>query len=479
MKKFRYLAKEKLSNLPKAPGVYALASQKTILYIGKAANIRERVKNHFPASPDSRRASRGGHKSSYRDNLFVDQIDRIGWIETLSDIDALLLESQLIKQKKPRYNVMWRDDKKYFYVAITKEKLPRVFLTHQPHGLANKFQIPASPAGRPSTKSQTNTKYPPAGDLPKGDKILHTRYIGPFVDGKAIKQVLRLLRRAFPYYTQKKHSRLPCPWCHLNLCPGPNPDQKEYKKNIQNLRNVLKGKRISVLKTLQKDMVRASKLQEFEKATLLRDQLFALERIVAHHTVVLAKPWQNYHDTQKQFQKLLNTKNPIVRVEAYDISNIQGKFATGSMVTFLKGKPAKEWYRKFKIHISGKPNDFAMMQEVISRRIRHPEWPYPDLMIIDGGKPQLTAALQALRKSEIRSTRFAKASARRAKSEIYVAALAKKHNELFLPAKERPLLLKNLPQEVSNLLLHIRDEAHRFAISYHRKLRRVDLFSQN
>ena len=154
-----------------------------------------------------------------------------------------------------------------------------------------------------------------------------------------------------------------------------------------------------------------------------------------------------------------------MRVEAYDISNIQGKFATGSMVTFLKGKPAKEWYRKFKIHISGKPNDFAMMQELVSRRLRHEEWPYPDLIIIDGGKPQLSAALAAYKILNI-------------KYKILIAALAKKHNELFFLRRSKPLLLKNLPQEVSNLLLHIRDEAHRFAISYHRYLRKKDLLQE-
>ncbi|TSC55922.1 MAG: excinuclease ABC subunit C, partial [Parcubacteria group bacterium Greene0416_39] len=274
---------------------------------------------------------------------------------------------------------------------------------------------------------------------------------GPFVDGKAIKHVLRLLRRAFPYYTQKKHSRLPCPWCHLGLCPGPRPNPKEYKRNIKNLAAVLQGKKTSVLKNLKQEMNKASQEQRFEEAGKLRDQVFALENVIRHSLALgkepwpLPKPWRNFK-----------------RIEAYDISNIQGKFATGSMVTFLKGKPAKEWYRKFKIHITGKPNDFAMMEEVISRRLKHPEWPYPDLMIIDGGKPQLSAALKALEGYKIQ-----------------VAALAKKHNELFSPKRSKPLLLKNLPQDVSNLLLHIRDEAHRFAVTYHRKLRRVDLFSQN
>ncbi|TSC97211.1 MAG: excinuclease ABC subunit C [Parcubacteria group bacterium Greene1014_47] len=430
--RFRYVEKSKLNLVPQHSGVYVLSQNKEILYIGKAANLRERIKSHF-------------HKSSYRDNLFVDKVTRVGWLQTQSDIDALLLESQLIKQKKPRYNVMWRDDKKYFYVAITKEKLPRVFLTHQPA-----MKLPSATPGRASlcrarpkgSHMATNVARPP-----KTTQVV----LGPFVDGKAIKHVLRLLRRAFPYYTQKKHSRLPCSWCHLGLCPGPNPNPKAYTRNIKNLAAVLQGKKTSVLKNLKQEMSKASQEQRFEEAGKLRDQVFALENVARHSLALgkeprpLPKPWRNFK-----------------RIEAYDISNIQGKFATGSMVTFLKGKPAKEWYRKFKIHITGKPNDFAMMEEVISRRLKHPEWPYPDLMIIDGGKPQLSAALKALEGYKIQ-----------------VAALAKKHNELFSPKRSKPLLLKNLPQDVSNLLLHIRDEAHRFAVTYHRKLRRVDLFSQN
>ncbi|MBI1971289.1 MAG: GIY-YIG nuclease family protein [Candidatus Wildermuthbacteria bacterium] len=423
--KFHYIPRENLEKLPKDPGVYALAGPEEILYIGKAQNIKERVKNHFS-------------QSSYRDHLFRDKVKRVGYIPTQSDIDALLLESSLIKKLQPKYNVMWRDDKGYFYVGITKEPLPRVFISHQ---IRNK-----SP----------NTKY----------QILNTRYIGPFVDGRALRQVLRMLRRAFPFYTQTKHSAKPCQWCHLGLCPGPNPDKQEYKKNIAYVAAVFAGKRKSVARNIEKAMNLAAQAQNFEKAAQLRDQLFALERIVSHTPIVLPLLQHNYHDAQKTLQSIFKTKKPIVRIEAYDISNIQGQEATGSMVTFLGGKPAKAWYRKFKIRISGKPNDFAMMQELVSRRLKHREWPYPDLMVIDGGKPQLSATLEALHKSAIRNPQFA------------IVALAKRHNELFLPSETKPIPLKTLPRNIQNLILHIRDEAHRFAISYHRKLRKIDLLGR-
>ena len=388
--KFKSVSKEKIDKIPKATGIYALKSGRVILYIGKASNLRDRIKNHF-------------QKSSYRDNLFIDQVSHIGYIETESDIDALLLESELIKKHQPKYNVVWRDDKKYFYVAVTRDKLPRVFITHQP---------------------------------------VQAQLIGPFVDGKALKKVLRLLRKVFPYYTAKKHPSNRCSWCHIDRCPGPEPDGKKYKKDLQNLKAVLEGKRTSVLKKLKKDMALASKQKSFEEAARLRDQYFALERIMEHASL---------HTPSKP-------STIRGRVEGYDISNIQGKHATGSMVVFIDGEPATSHYRKFKIRIAGKPDDFAMMQELITRRLRHPEWPYPDMMIIDGGKGQLSSALKAL-----------------GKKKINVVAIAKKHNELFLPQKSNPILLNTMPRETQNLILHVRDESHRFAISYHRKLRSVDL----
>jgi len=432
MEKFRYISKQRLSTLPKAPGVYALSSPKAILYIGKAVNIQDRVKNHFT-------------KANYKDNLFIQNVTRVGYIKTDSDIDALLLESRLIKAKQPKYNVMWKDDKKYFYVAITKEKLPRIFLTHQP-------VLPKRDLGAPKSR------------------LGNTEYIGPFVEGKAIKQVLRLLRRIFPYYTSKKHGPLPCQYCHLNLCPGSTPDKEAYKKNIRNLVAVLKGKKTSVLKQLKKEMNRTAKSQDFEKASILRDQFLSLERIVSHaqHLSPVVSESLHWNAIERELQKLFLTKKRITRIEAYDISNIQGKEATGSQVTFLKGAPIKESYRKYKIHITGKSNDFAMMTELLERRLRHPEWPYPQIMVIDGGKGQLTAALKAI--SNLISLSYPQLTESKLRG-IKVVALAKKQNELFFPKKPKSVLLKDMPRPLENLFLHIRDEAHRFAITYHHTLR--------
>ena len=437
--RFGYVPISRINKIPSNAGVYVLKSSQEILYIGKAANLRDRVRNHFK-------------QSSYRDNLFINQVSKIGYIETPTDIDALLLESELIKQYQPKYNVMWRDDKKYFYVAITKDTIPVVYLTHQP---VPKLKV-------------------------KSEK-LKVGFIGPFVDGKALKRTLRLLRRAFPYRTARTHPKIPCSYCQLGLCPGFRPDANLYQKNLQKLTAVLQGKRISVLRALQKDMENAAQQQEFEMAARLRDQFFSLSRIFEHASLFSRRDEglaeKNYSEAEKVLQNIFRTKKSFSRIEAYDISNIQGAQATGSMIVFADGVPARDLYRKFKIRSAGKPNDFAMMQELVSRRLLHPEWGYPNLMIIDGGKPQLSAAMAAckiLRRSRESSTR----SGQDAKYKIQIAALAKRHNELFLRSVPEPLLLKNLPAVLRNLILHIRDEAHRFAISYHRILRRVDLLGK-
>ncbi|MCP6726431.1 MAG: UvrB/UvrC motif-containing protein [Patescibacteria group bacterium] len=418
MGSFKYIKIDNIVSIPNTPGVYAFKGAKEVIYIGKAARLKARIQNHFK-------------QPSYRDNLFMEQIKKVGYIETDSEIEALLLESQLIKKRTPKYNVMWKDDKNYFFVAITKETLPRVFITHQP----------------------------------KDKKIT---YIGPFVEGKPLKRTLRNLRKAFPYLTTKTHTVRPCQYCHLNLCPGNKPEITIYKKDIKNLTAVLKGKRTSVIRSLRKEMKESSKAHEYEKAGRLRDQIEDLEAIIAHSRI-LTPYYQrtpiDWDKTNKNLQKLLNTRKNIRRVEAYDISNIQGKEATGSMVVFENGKPAKSEYRKFKIHITGTPNDFAMMEELILRRLKHKEWKYPELMIIDGGKGQLSSTLKSMTKEQ--------------QKRIKVGAIAKKNNELFFPQKREATLLKDLSSGISNLILHIRDEAHRFAITYHRKLHRVDLLSKH
>jgi len=450
---FSNLKLNKIDQLPKTAGVYAFFARrsldedgkkdKEILYIGKATNIRERVKNHFPSRNEGKRRSQKQVSSpvspsarrtnvlrtpsdneekrrmnllrtqrpTYRDGLFINQVKKVGFIETNSEIEALILEANLIKKYRPKYNVVWKDDKNYFYIEITKDDFPRVLIAHQIRENAT--------------------------------------YMGPFVEGKSLKRTLTFLRKVFPYYTSKSHPKRSCLWCDLRLCPGPNPDKKGYRKNIKNLISVLRGESGKVLKKLKEEMEKSSVSQNYEKAAKTRDQIGMLERVIFNSRVFeLGGLLENKLPPQWRFK----------RIEAYDISNIQGKEAVGSMVVFSRGKPDKNQYRKFKIKMEGKPNDIAMMKEVLSRRFAHPEWPYPDLILIDGGIAQLNIAKRT--KNRKQKTK-----------NIPVMALAKKENKLYIENKKEPLLLKTMPREIFNLILQLRDEAHRFAIAYHHKLR--------
>ena len=428
MKKFRFIQKEEIKRLPKKPGVYCF-KEKEILYIGKAANIQIRVKNHI-------------QQPSFKESIFLDKTKKIGFIHTDSEIEALILEAKLIKRHQPKYNVVWKDGKNYFFIALTKEDFPQVFITHQ--------------------RKQQETK----------DKK-QAEYIGPFVDGKSLKRALKVLRKVFPYRSCKNLPRKPCLWYHIKRCPAPcliktNLDsvmlfatmKTECKKNARNIFKFFEKGKTKILNDLKKEMKRVSKNQEFEKAAKIRDRIFDLEKVISNTRIFETQEKEpEYAEVEEKLKKILKTQKAIKRIEAFDVSNIQGKEATGSMVTFIKGKPEKTLYRKFKIRFSQKPNDIAMLKEVLCRRLQHLEWGWPDLILIDGGKAQLNATIKALKSKK-----------------TLIAAVAKRKNELYLK-KRKSISLKNLPREIFNIILQLRDEAHRFAISYHRKLRKKKMLT--
>lgn len=438
---FRFVEKTEIPQLPKNSGVYAFKKDREFLYIGKASNLKERVKNHF-------------QQPAYRDGLFINQVSKVGFLKTDSEIDALILEANLIKKYQPRYNVIWRDDKNYFFIGITKEGFPRILITHQP-------QL-----------------------KPKTYNLKPIIYVGPFVDGKSLKATLKVLRKVFPFRTCNPPAgrlpKRPCLWYQLGRCPAPcllkaklgSQVKNECQRNAKNLMEILQGKKNQVLKNLKKEMKKASDLEDYEKAAKIRNQIGALEKVLAHAKIFELEASQkvDWPQIQKILQKVLNPpageKKGISRIEAYDISNIQGQEATGSMVTFIRGLPDKNFYRKFRIKIAGKPNDVAMIKEVLKRRLKHLEWGLPDLILIDGGKAQLNATLKCLKGAPPTRHPF---------KQVKVMALAKKRNELFIKGQKKPVLLKSLPREIFNLILQLRDEAHRFAISYHKKLRDMAL----
>jgi excinuclease ABC subunit C len=440
MEKFKFIIREKIHRLPKKSGVYCFKAERQFLYIGKATNIRERVKNHI-------------QQPSFRDNLFIKKASKIGYLKTDSEIEALILEANLIKKYQPKYNIFWRDDKNYFFVAITREDFPRIFITHQP-------------------------------ELKRVSSKLQAKYIGPFVDGKALKQTLKILRKVFPYRACKNLPKRPCLWYQLSRCPAPCllksklakqlplsylKMRREYRNNIRNIAKILLGRGKQLFQDLEKEMKESSRTQDFERAAKIRDQIRSLNRVFSHAKIfeetmipVSEKSEQSWSDTQKILQDLLRTKRQISRIEAYDVSNIQGKEAAGSMVVFINGKSNKDLYRRFKIKIEGKPNDVAMIKEILNRRFQHSEWGWPNLILIDGGISQLNVAKKS--RNKMKKGKL-----------IPLMALAKKENKLYIENHKQPISLKALPREIFNLILQLRDEAHRFAITYHRKLRRKRL----
>ena len=244
-----------------------------------------------------------------------------------------------------------------------------------------------------------------------------------------------------------------------NIClknpPAEDARETIYKKNVRAIKNVLKGRRQDVLKTLEKEMRELSKNQNFEEARMVRDQLFALENIFRHAAVIRRELDPERVKTLVLVKELLGLPDIPRRIEGYDISNLQGKNAVGSMVVFYEGAPKKEDYRLFKIRFKETPNDIAMLQEVLLRRLKHDEWPLPDLFLIDGGLGQLNAAKHVLGLYQLKLT---------------VAALAKREEELWVGPKKK-FELKRLAPSLLYLFQHIRNEAHRFAVTFHRKRR--------
>src|SRR3989344_4264343 len=409
------------NSIPRTPGVYFFRDKKhTILYVGKAANLRSRLSSYFLKSALLEAAKR----------RMLHEAEHITWQETETEIEALLLEASLIKKHIPPYNMVMRDDKQYLFVGFTKEQFPRVFFTHQPV---------------------------------KGE------FIGPLTESGAVKKLLRSLRKTFPYCTCKINHNRVCQRGELGLCMNmcckkdSNATQEErivYAKNIRFLKNVLQGKQKHLLRQFRVQMNRVSKQQEFETAARLRDYIYAIERIFEHHSPLKKEYIVENQKGLHELRLLLKLPTYPKRIEGYDISNIQGTHAVGSMVVFTDGVADKNAYRKFRIQSVKGINDTAMMCEVLTRRLKHNDWPLPDVMLIDGGRGQLNAALNAVSTSQL------------APGTPSIISIAKREEELYTPDRKIPFKLQEMPTSLLYLLQQIRNESHWFAISYYRKQHR-------
>ncbi|HUS26247.1 MAG TPA: excinuclease ABC subunit UvrC [Nevskiaceae bacterium] len=348
---------DKLKQLPAQPGVYFHKDTKgEIIYVGKAASLRNRVRQYFQASR---------HRDP-KTEVLVAEIADTDWVVVENELDALFLEAEMVRRYMPRYNILLRDDKSSLFVRIAYD------------------------AAHPTL---TFTRRP------LDDKA---RYFGPYFNGSEVKRALRSLRRVFPYSTHTGIiPKRACLQYHLGLCPGLEENKtslQDYRANLRKLMQYLKGERVKVLEKMEHDMQRAAKKKEFERAADIRNQYYALKALSKQ--IIFSD--REFLDISKDrglqgLADLLGLPKVPRRIEGYDISHMQGTDNVASMVVFTNGIPDKAAYRKFKMRLPGN-NDFGHMEEVITRRLgekNQKDWGLPDLFLIDGGKGQLTAAIKA------------------------------------------------------------------------------------
>jgi len=401
---------KQLKALPDSPGIYIYrGSDGKILYIGKATSLKRRVSSYFQKAHEQ------------RIEKLVSEIASIETKDTSSALEALLLEAEYIKKYFPPYNIMEKDDKTFAYIAITDELVPRVIVT------------------RPTQREKVKAKY----------------LYGPYTSAATARTALKLIRKIFPFHTlssntKRRHpDQTTCFDATIGLCSGicgGKQTMTDYRKTLGSLRLFLQGKRARTIASLKRSMITASKAQRYERAAQLRNQLHSLEHI--RDIALLTR--DEFDPTPKR----INSYHIPHRIEAYDISHIFGEDAVGSMVVFTNGTIDSSQYRKFRIRGLHTPDDTSRIREVLERRLKHTEWEYPELMLIDGGTAQLHTAQMVIKASGL---------------TIPVAALAKgpdrKGNDLY----SSDPMAKLIPMQI---LIRLRDESHRFAITYHRQLKR-------
>ena len=433
--------KNKLTKLPISPGVY-FHKDKTgqVIYIGKAANLRNRVRQYFQVS----------RVRDPKTIALIAEIDDVDWMEVETELDALFLEAELIRRNLPKFNILLRDDKSYSYIRISySSEHPAVTLTRRPID----------------------------------DKA---KYFGPYLNGREIKQALRLLRKIFPYSTHVNQiPKRACLQYHLGLCPGLEENKtsiKEYRANLRLLISYIQGNRKSLINEIESDMKASAKKNEFEKASHYRNQMMALKSLTKQRLFTDSETLDISKDRAiTGLIDMFGMDKVPRRIEGYDISHMQGTDNVASMVVFRNGMPDKAEYRKFNLRVPGN-NDFAHMEEVITRRLSQKNvksWGLPDLILIDGGKGQLSSAIKARDKMN---------------HSIPMIGLAKREEEIVININDSNVNLNHeelgkqdaiirqtgnninilLPtnSDIVKLLQRIRDESHRFAVSYHTILKR-------
>jgi len=447
--------REKIQQFPSGPGLYFMKGAKDeVLYIGKAKNLRSRVASYFPKRALPRQAGACQPASDILESRgpkiveMLNKVETVDYIETETEVDAMLKEARLVKDIRPPYNTDLVDDKTFPYLEITtSDDFPGVYITRKPRARGN-------------------------------------RLFGPFASAKDLRAVFVELQKIFRFRSckleieaddDKRRFFRPCILYNIKQCTAPcaaKIEKAEYKTIIRDLIKFLRSKRSTVLRQLQKQMDEASAATEYEKAGVLRDRIRLIERLDrrgepdedVQPEVFAADPTE----TLVRLQRTLDSPSSIRIIEGIDIANIAGAESVGSLVKFIDGRPFKAGYRRFKIKTVKGSDDYAMIAEVVKRRYKHAiagEELWPDLILIDGGLGQLHAAETALQqivnqKSEI--------------SNVNIAAIAKREEEIYLQGRRTPLKLPR-HSPVLKLLQYVRDEAHRFAQHYFHILQRKKL----
>ncbi len=414
------ITKNQVKDLPSTIGLYLFKKDKIINYIGKSVNIKVRVFSHLENA-----------KLDNKERLIIHNSNTIETITTESEFKALILEAKLIREFQPKYNSIWKDDKSPLYIKITvKDEYPKIFLT----------------------RKETNK-----GDL----------YFGPFSSTKIAETIISDIRRIIPFCTQKKITKKACFYSKIGLCsPCPNEitnlaDKKHYRKNINQVVSILRGNVKTIVKGLNRELSNLTKDKRYEEAIVVRSKIFRFDRLMN------LRSDENYfvNDNEKklgEMKNLLTRYFPelkrLNRIETYDISNLGLSQAVGSMVVMKNSQIDRGEYRRFKIKQVGLKSDFDRIREVIKRRLKQP-WPVPDLMIVDGGRPQIKTIIKVFQENKI---------------NIPLLGIAKNPDRVIVGVEELPNLFLKNNSKVLNIIRMLRDESHRFARKYHLFLRSKD-----
>jgi excinuclease ABC subunit C len=407
--------REKILSAPDSPGVYLMFDRKAqTLYVGKAKSLKKRLLNYL------------GKDLTGKTQALMNKVVDLEFRRTSSEAMALLMEFKLIHKFKPRYNISLKDDKSYPFVRISQEVFPLIQIV------------------RKKEKSGS-------------------RYLGPYTDVKLLKSVLKIIRHEFAYRSCKHLPKKSCIYYRINLCPAPclgKIARKEYRHLIDNIVLILEGKGDLLIRKLTESMRERSVARDFEAAARIRDQIVNLSRISDQADD------SNRKNELELIKASLDLERLPVRIEGFDISNISGHQAVGSMVSFYNGRADKNNYRRFRIKSVTGINDYKMLAEVLARRytrLLKENKPLPDLLLIDGGKGHLLTAVAQLEALNL---------------HIPLVSIAKEKENIY--SSQPGKLAVTLPKDGAalNLIRRIRDEAHRFALAYHHLLRKKALIGR-